>query len=557
VSRKSFFSALAVIVVVFLIVARLRYSPESFGAMHDDTLYFSSAKSIAEGHGYRIASMPGEPAQTKYPALYSALLSLVWRLEPEFPENLDWAWSLNALFAILAILAAAALVRQLGAGRAEALALAGLTALHPFFVYWSNQLVSDLLFMALALGAAVLAQRELEGREVRRLPWAGVVALLALACGARTVGVAFVAGVAAAALLHGKRLAAAVALAGAAPVVYSVWTADASSSTGHAALDGFQNNFAYYASYVEHWRRSVPSWDVLGAQVQLALTETLKHPAIAVFHLPAQGFVSMPLALLSIAISVGVLNGVVTRARLHGLHPAHVAALFYLPIVLLWNYLLMERFWLPFLPLLLAGATDELARIAAMARETWRKNVAGERVVAVGFAAVMIALLAFASFRGLWAAPEALANVQQKRADLAEAKREAYRWVGAHSDSGETVISNDDALLYLYTGRQGMRPFAPLTDSFFAQDEARLERDLAGLTDTPATLGSRYWITAPDDFEMTHAPERIRSRVDDELSPAAVVFTSRDGKVRIYDLSSMPWNRTPEAALRLGNEGLR
>ena len=48
----------------------------SFGDLHDDSLYYVSAKSLADGGGYRIESLPGEPAQTKYPPLYPLLLSL-------------------------------------------------------------------------------------------------------------------------------------------------------------------------------------------------------------------------------------------------------------------------------------------------------------------------------------------------------------------------------------------------------------------------------------------------------------------------------------------------
>src|SRR5690606_37683187 len=136
-SRKTYLLGLVAVVLVFLVTAGFRYNPQAFGAAHDDALYFSSAKSIAEGRGYRLASMPGEPPQTKYPALYPALLSVVWRVDPEFPRNLWTAWGLNALFAVAAILVAGALARQLGASRGEALILAALTALHPYFLYWS------------------------------------------------------------------------------------------------------------------------------------------------------------------------------------------------------------------------------------------------------------------------------------------------------------------------------------------------------------------------------------------------------------------------------------
>jgi hypothetical protein len=293
--------------------------------------------------------------------------------------------------------------------------------------------------------------------------------------------------------------------------------------------------------------------------MKVALTETLKHPAIAVFQLPAAGFVSMPLALISIAVSIGIVVGIVLRARKHGLHPIHGAAIFYLPIVLLWNYLLMDRFLLPFLPLFLAGASHELIRIARMAGESWRKAPAADRVVIAGFGLAVCSLVAFAAYRELWRLPQVLARADQARARLAEPKREAYRWVRAHSDAASTVISSDDAALYLYTDIRGMRPLAPHTDSFFAQSQRLLDRDLEGLTDTAAALHARYWIVSPDDFEMTHAPEEIRERMGGRLSDAPVVFSSRDGNVVVHDVSTMPWNRASEVALRSGegSDGLK
>jgi len=62
-----------------------------FGEFHDDSVYYVTAKSLASGGGYRIESLPGEPAQTKYPPLYPLILSVAWRLDPQFPHNLPIA----------------------------------------------------------------------------------------------------------------------------------------------------------------------------------------------------------------------------------------------------------------------------------------------------------------------------------------------------------------------------------------------------------------------------------------------------------------------------------
>ena len=57
------------------------------GLFHDDGIYLVTAKALAENRGYRLISLPDEIRQTKYPPLYPFLLSLVWRAQPDFPEN--------------------------------------------------------------------------------------------------------------------------------------------------------------------------------------------------------------------------------------------------------------------------------------------------------------------------------------------------------------------------------------------------------------------------------------------------------------------------------------
>src|ERR1041385_1590634 len=73
---------LAVIVVLYCLLVTSIHPTNLFGLMEDDTIYFSSAREIAQGHGYVLPNLPGQPAATKYPILYPWLLSWVWRLNP-------------------------------------------------------------------------------------------------------------------------------------------------------------------------------------------------------------------------------------------------------------------------------------------------------------------------------------------------------------------------------------------------------------------------------------------------------------------------------------------
>ncbi len=58
-----------------------------FGKYQDDGLYLIAAKSLHDGEGFRISSLPGEPAQTKYQPLYALLLSSVWLADPTRPDH--------------------------------------------------------------------------------------------------------------------------------------------------------------------------------------------------------------------------------------------------------------------------------------------------------------------------------------------------------------------------------------------------------------------------------------------------------------------------------------
>jgi hypothetical protein len=88
--RAGFFGLLVIVLALFtlLSVAALENYRLFFGMYHDDSVYMVSAKSLAEGHGYRIASLPGDPVQSKYPVGFPLMLSVLWKVFPSFPENL-------------------------------------------------------------------------------------------------------------------------------------------------------------------------------------------------------------------------------------------------------------------------------------------------------------------------------------------------------------------------------------------------------------------------------------------------------------------------------------
>ena len=145
-----------------------------FGDLHDDSLYYISAKSLADGGGYRIESLPGEPSQTKYPPLYPLLLSVAWHISPQFPNNLPIAAWISWLALPAIMLQLLWIFPRLGITGWRAWMLMTLIAVNPYMLVFSSTLVSELAFTALMLAAMLLTERAADRDGVKAAIAAGV-----------------------------------------------------------------------------------------------------------------------------------------------------------------------------------------------------------------------------------------------------------------------------------------------------------------------------------------------------------------------------------------------
>jgi len=514
-----------------------------FGQAHDDSLYFSSAKALAEGQGHVLPGLPLQPQPSKYPILYPALLSLVWRVDDSFPQNLAPGFWVGALFACGFMWASAIVLRQLGASRWESLAIAAISSFHPNSFLLSQLMLSDMPFAAMSLGACALAGRAFtesprSGRS--RALWTLVTLLLGAATLTRTMGVAVTAGVVAAAILRRRFGAAALCSAAGLPVVFSLLGALSAGDGAEAAPDGLRQTLIFYTNYAGFWRLTTPDWEAFAAQALFNLTELLKHPAALCFLLPAAGRTSGLVQAVSIAISFGVFKGIFETASKRPAYPLHFILLACAPIVVVWNYTLMLRFMLPFTPLFYFGAWREMKALGGVCIEKLRGR---EPVAEKAIAAVMgigIAVLAGYGVREMvWRSYPRLARSAAMRSSHLLPRLEAYRWIREQTDQGDLFISYDDVELHLYTGRQGMRPMAFSTAAFYLQDEKILDRDLEKLGDVARGIGAKYWVVTDRDYELETADIQLRDATRGLTEGLAVVFESEDRSVRIVDLA--PW----------------
>ncbi len=442
------------------------------GHYHDDGIYWVSAKSLADGAGYRIASLPDRPYQTKYPPLYPLLLSGIWRLEPSFPGNLRWA----VLFAWLALPVCLALTRlvfqDLGLGWSPAWLLCAALAVNPTVVILSISLMSDLVFCCLLFASLCLVTRAAKPKSPS---WLVVAAGLLGGAAFLTRSAAWPLVLAAPlwfALRKNYSRAGLYAAAMAPAVVgWTLWMkSHLTASSDPASL--------YYTNYIG-WQLYNISW----SNLLTILSNNLYFLISAISDLIVYntgpsfwgGFFWRLWAFAAVA-------GVIRLIRSAGLTPYHLFSAGFVPLLLLCNWPPDERLVLPMFPLLLAGLYVELRHVVDMARAAFHRPDRANRAVAglvtatlAAFAAAGLYYTYDALFRFL---PAVVARHRQQRADEAP----GYRWVAENIPPNDAFLAYDDPVFYLYTGHPAVSIPVP-TKVFYREGRGGVERLFASPED--------------------------------------------------------------------------
>lgn len=464
----------------------LRAMPH-LGFYHDDSIYWVSAKSLAEGHEYRIASLPGQPYQTKYPPLYPALLAGIWKIHPDFPSNLPLA----TLFAWLLLPVYLATVwmffRQWGFSWREQCILVLIAGLSPIAAIFSFSLMPELLFTALFLASVLLAERSLSPDAPRWMP------ILAGLCGA----LAYLTKSSAGPLLL------------TAPA-YFVWRKQFSKAALFfvAMLPGVVGWQWWVAGHLSH------SWDLvtlyytnyLGFEIY---NVPLRDLPLVVWH-NLDGFLLGIGRLLTFDVPYGAkpFERVVAVAAIAGSvrlikktqklqYP--LAALGLSFILLIWHYVPDQRFVFPLYPLLLAGLLTELANVCVALGAAWKKQITSERVAAFAGAGIIAAFALFVAFNTCFGLIHFLPDLFSSYRTAFESRRPAYQWIAKNAGAEANVFAYDDPLLYLYTGRKSCNLPVPPT-LYYHNDDAGVEKLLRSIPDFARQYQLSYLLLTPADF---------------------------------------------------------
>jgi hypothetical protein len=421
---------------------RFRSMPQ-LGAYHDDAVYLVSAKALAGHSGYRILSLPEKPFQTKYPPVLPLLLSVIWRLDPHFPENLPkvtaLCWSLLPLYVFLVF----RVLRQWGLSQSEAAGICALTALSPHVVLSGLMTMSELAFGVLLMVTLLLIERSMTKAGVGMVALAGMAGGLAFLT--RTQGIALLISASAVLLWRRRWLQAAIfsLVSGVFAAAWLLWT--------HAhAYSGADPVTIYYVDYARFYLASVHPSD-LPQFVQTNLDSLATGTARLLFATSGLDLASRMFAwVVAIAAASGIRRMV---ARSGQTHFAVFSLLSFLMFVA-WNWPPNERYLLPLWPAIATGFYLELRHFFDLCR----RNLAGSlpnRVFAgtlILLGAVVCAAIPYRNVRGvLLDLPEVLDGYHR----IADARQPGYAWIRENSPSAAQVLTYDDPLMYLYTGRSG------------------------------------------------------------------------------------------------------
>lgn len=391
---------------------------------HDDGIYLATAESLANHHGYRIASLPDEPYQTKYPPLYPALLALLWRWPGSFKLlsagfTAVWAWAVYAL----------GRRSGLDPSRAAWVVAAALCGRWALFVFTAA--LPDALFCALSTVALIHLMRA--GTGLRWWLWP---AIAGVECGAaflaRTVGATLIA---AAAIHFGWRrrfreLALFTAVAATFCTPWILW------QRGQTAPD--DPALAYYtkASYQQGSLLSQTGLERKGTVLGLNLVMLA-----AGFPVLLNGQAPWGTFVMAAMILCALLPEALARLR-QGSIPALWLAIS-IVVLALWVGPPF-RYMLPLLPLVGIFVCLRMER----------------RIQVV--LAILVVLAAGATVAGAAGSLCLSRPVSWTNAELDDpaASDRLFDWIRRSAVTGAVIAANNDPLAYRKTGHKAIRPFA-------------------------------------------------------------------------------------------------
>ena len=495
-----------VVAAIALAIAVLAIPTWPVGVFQDDGIYVVLGKALASGEGYRYLNLPGAPYATHYPPAYPLFLALLWKLAPEFPQNVSVFTFANAGFLALAAYATYRFANgrlRISALGSALVALAGTVSI-PAIIF-GVFVLSEPMFMALVILVLIVAERAADRGDWRDAILAGFAGgALAMV---RTTGM-FVLPALAIVLVGRRRFLAAAAtlIAGAVFIVpWNLWV-DANATAVAPVLVGKYGPYNTWLTDAIRAHGFPWVWDVIVRNVRalygMAWVMVTGGPASPkILHIPAVVAVTTVLAI-----------GTVRLRRRAPVTAWYLAA--YLALVIIWPFEPTRFVWalLPIFAAIFAlgvGGVVDQHPVVPLARVG--------RVLALAASVLLVAGFALYNVTGVrqgWR--DSVPRVTAQRATP------VVEWVRANTKPTDIIAMEDDPLVYLYTGRRGV----PV--GTFTPEEYLEEQTYAFATDQLRTIIARYkptYVIGTTSYGVISA-RSLSTRTPPELRVHALLRTA-------------------------------
>lgn len=460
-------------VALFLLVYLLRLD-RVVGLFIDDGWYVLLAKAIASGQGYTLINSPTPGIPPLYPPAFPWLLSWVFRLAPEFPQNVWMLKSVSIVAALgVGVVTYFYFARTRALPRHSALAIAVATVLCPALVYVvTSTVMSEAVFMLAQLAAIAIIERGVrQGKEAQAWRYAVPgAACAALAVLIRTTAV----GLLAAVLLYlckERRWRGALIFAVAVVLLIGPWMIYARRHAPTPAQRQEQGGHimeSYASAFWQNWAGVSSSGKVslsdlperVWKNAQEVFTLDIGGLVAAPFYRPAElsgrelagiggrtGILLLLIGLLAIAGFV-----VVARARLT---LAEIAVVFSLAITVIWPWWSF-RYVLPLAPFVIFYILMGAQLLCRFYQRHWRRVESPRAqwlaVSALAWVIVAVSLYDHAQYvRALHLRPAA---ERPRWVRVFDENIEMLNWMRERLPAEGAVATANPPLVYLYTGRK-------------------------------------------------------------------------------------------------------
>ena len=454
------------------------------GLMGDDAWYVLLGKAIATGQGHTIINSPTPGILPLYPPGFPLLLSLAFRLAPNFPENV---WLLKSV-SIVAMLAVGVMAyryflndRRVPAG--VALGIAAVTVFCPPLVFLAtSSVMSDCVFMFFFLATVVAVEKcvKAKGAGRRELLWALLVgALGSYTFLTRSIAIPMI-GAAVFYLLKARMLRAAAIVCVVSALVCGPWIIYTRVHAPTPAQQLEQGGNIVFPYTYQFWQRLAGDWEMgtvtareLPKRVEINLLEisgrdVARILATLIFEVTldpykeAQDFFKkgneqiyrIPKQTLwfSHVLTLIVLIGLFKVAR-ERITFAELAVPLLLLVVVLWPFETV-RYVLPLAPFVVFYFLNGLRAVQQWVQRRMAPRLELHRwaLAAVGLV-LMLAMHLYGNLAGQVSSTGS--SVQGSRwVSNYEEIETAVRWLDQTVPKSEIIVSTNPALLHLLTGRK-------------------------------------------------------------------------------------------------------